>query len=146
MSAKLHITGTVCSVEPIKYFESNSCVLKFKVVTPNVEKKKDGDEYAPSNFYTVELWNKSATAMEPQIFVSSAEKRCKVYVVGDHVVRNWETADGKKGVEELIKNANVEPYEWQKSEDGASQTTTNTKRPSQPAASKSESESDDVPF
>ena len=108
MSAKLHVTGTVCSVEPIKYFESGSSVLKFKVVTPNVEKKQEGDEYAPSNFYTVELWNKSATAMVDQIFVSSAEKRCKVYVVGDHVVRNWETADGKKGVEELIKNANVE--------------------------------------
>lgn len=144
MSAKLHITGTVCSVEPIKHFESNSCVLKFKVVTPNVEKKKDGDEYAPSNFYTVELWNKSATAMESQIFVSSAEKRCKVYVVGDHVVRNWESGD-KKGVEELIKNANVEPYEWQKSDDNSGQgqtqsTTRTTKAASAPV------DDDSVPF
>jgi len=140
MSAKLHITGTVCSVEPIRYFDSGSSVLKFKVVTPNVEKKKDGDEYAPSNFYTVELWNKSATAMVEQIFVSSAEKRCKVYIVGDHVVRQWESGD-KKGVEELIKNANVEPYEWQKSD----KQNTPKNEGKQPAAS-TPVDDDSVPF
>ncbi len=145
MSAKIHVTGTVSSVEPIKYFESGSCVLKFKVVTPNGMKKEEGDEYAPSNFYTVELWNKSATALEEQIFVSSQEKRCKVYVVGDHVVRPWESGD-KKGVEELIRNANVEPYEWQKTGDSDQrQTQSTTKRSTQPAASTSDSD-DSVPF
>ena len=145
MSAKIHVTGTVSSVEPIKYFESGSCVLKFKVVTPNGMKKEEGDEYAPSNFYTVELWNKSATALEEQIFVSSKEKRCKVYVVGDHVVRPWESGD-KKGVEELIRNANVEPYEWQKTGDSEQRSTpTSTKRSFTPAATQ-ELDPNEIPF
>jgi single-strand DNA-binding protein len=141
MSATLHVTGTVASVEDMKYFDSGKTVLKFSLVTPNGEPKKDGDDYAPSQFYKVELWDKQAKAMEPHVV-----KGAKFYVVGKHVVRHWET-DTAKGIEEQIKYpTTVEPFVWQKSEDDSEQrTTTTTKRPSQPALS-TPVDDDSVPF
>lgn len=140
MSAILHVTGTVASVEEIKTFDSGKTVLKFSLVTPNGEPKKDGDDYAPSQFYKVELWDKQAKAMEQHVV-----KGAKFYVVGKHVVRHWET-DTAKGIEEQIKYpTTVEPFVWQKSEDdGASQTSSNTKRHSTPVASTPPT--DDCPF
>lgn len=142
MSAIIHVTGTVASVEEIKTFDSGKTVLKFSLVTPNGEPKKDGDEYAPSQFYKVELWDKQAKAMEPHVV-----KGAKFYVVGKHVVRHWET-DTAKGIEEGIKYpTTVEPFVWQKSEDGGEQrsTTTNTKRNSAPVLAETP-DSEDVPF
>ena len=140
MSAIIHVTGTVASVEEIKTFDSGKTVLKFSLVTPNGEPKKDGDEYAPSQFYKVELWDKQAKAMEQHVV-----KGAKFYVVGKHVVRHWET-DTARGIEEQIKYpTTVEPFVWQKSEDdGALQTSSNTKRPSTPVASTPPT--DDCPF
>ncbi len=141
MSAILHVTGTVASVEEIKTFDSGKTVLKFSLVTPNGEPKKDGDEYAPSQFYKVELWDKQAKAMEPHVV-----KGAKFYVVGKHVVRQWET-DTAKGVEEMIKYpTTIEPFVWQKSEDDGEQrsTTTSTKHASAPVVSTTDDDS--VPF
>ena len=141
MSAILHVTGTVASVDEIKTFDSGKTVLKFSLVTPNGEPKKDGDEYAPSQFYKVELWDKQAKAMEPHVV-----KGAKFYVVGKHVVRHWET-DTAKGIEEQIKYpTTVEPFVWQKPEDdGASQTQSNTKRALQPVATE-EPDPNDISF
>lgn len=142
MSAIIHVTGTVASVEEIKTFDSGKTVLKFSLVTPNGEPKKDGDEYAPSQFYKVELWDKQAKAMEQHVV-----KGAKFYVVGKHVVRNWET-DTAKGIEEGIKYPTVvEPFVWQKSEDDGEQrsTTTSTKRASTTPAAQTPDDSD-VPF
>lgn len=137
MSAIIHVTGTVASVEDMKYFDSGKNVLKFSLVTPNGEPKKEGDDYAPSQFYKVELWDKQAKAMEPHVV-----KGAKFYVVGKHVVRQWET-DTAKGVEEQIKYpTTVEPFVWVKDEEQT--TTTATKRTSVPAASVPDDDS--VPF
>ncbi len=142
MSAILHVTGTVASVEDMKYIYSGKNVLKFSLVTPNGEPKKDGDEYAPSQFYKVELWDKQAKAMERHVV-----KGAKFYVVGKHVVRHWET-DTAKGTEEGIKYpTTVEPFVWVNEDDGASQertTTASTKRPSAPAAQVVDDDS--IPF
>lgn len=142
MSAIIHVTGTVASIEGMKYFESGKNVLKFSLVTPNGEPKKEGDDYAPSQFYKVELWDKQAKAMEPHVI-----KGAKFYVVGKHVVRQWESDNGSKGVEEMIKYpTTVEPFVWQKSEDDGEQrqTSSSTKRPSTPAAQTPNNS--DVPF
>ena len=118
MSAQIQVTGTIASVDPIKYFDSGKFVLKFSIVTPNGEHKKDGDEYAPSQFYKVELWDKAAKSMERHIVKGS-----KAYVRGNHVSRHWET-DTAKGIEEQIKYAVVEPFVWVNDNDYAQETTT----------------------
>lgn len=132
MSATLTVFGTISSVEDLKYVGNQSKpVLKFSVVTPNGEPKKEGDKYAPSQFYKVEVWDKQALALQQHIV-----KGVKVLVSGNHVVREWET-DNAKGVEQMIKYPKIELAEWQAS-DGQ-----------QPAATKTETPStndDDVPF
>ena len=120
MSAQIQVTGTIASVEPIKYFDSGKSVLKFSIVTPNGEAKKEGDLYAPSQFYKVELWDKMAKSMEKHIIKGS-----KAYVRGNHVSRAWET-ETAKGVEEQIKYAIVEPFTWVNDSDDSSQEATAT--------------------
>lgn len=139
MSAILHVTGTVASVEDMKYFDSGKNVLKFSLVTPNGEPKKDGDEYAPSQFYKVELWDKQAKAMERHIV-----KGAKLYIVGKHVVRHWESDNGSKGIEEGIKYpTTIEPFVWVNNGDAPQEQT--TKRTSAPAALH-EPDPNDIPF
>jgi len=137
MSAQIQVTGTIASVDSIKTFDSGKCVLKFSIVTPNGEPKKDGDEYAPSQFYKVELWDKAAKSMEKHIIKGS-----KAYVRGNHVSRAWEN-DTSKGIEEQIKYATVEPFVWVN--DGSSSQETYTATKSTTTTSQNTANSD-MPF
>lgn len=43
----------------------DKCLLEISISAPTGERKKEGQDYAPSNIYRVTLWDKRAAALAP---------------------------------------------------------------------------------
>lgn len=148
MTISINLTGATVSKDPeLKYFDSGSSVLKINVRAANGEKKAEGDDYAPAEWFTIEIWGKLGITLAELIHKHSKEDPCRLNVIGNFVSRKW-TTDTSSGVELLIKNPSSVELVDRKWEDAATEEapvakTTTTKK----AAPKASTEnSSDIPF
>lgn len=149
MSISINLTNATVSKDPeLKYFESGSSVLKINVRAANGEKKAEGEDYAPAEWFTVEIWGKLGVTLAELIHKHSKENPCRINVIGNFVSRKWKT-DTSEGVELLIKNpSSVELVDrkWEDSEETPTSTkSVATKKKVVPETS-SDEQPDDLPF
>lgn len=104
MTISINLTNATVSKDPeLKYFESGSSVLKINVRAANGEKKVEGEDYAPAEWFTIEIWGKLGVTLAELIHKHTKEDPCRINVIGNFVSRKWKT-DTSEGVELLIKN------------------------------------------
>lgn len=104
MTISINLTNATVSKDPeLKYFESGSSVLKINVRAANGEKKAEGEDYAPAEWFTIEIWGKLGVTLAELIHKHTKEDPCRINVIGNFVSRKWKT-DTSEGVELLIKN------------------------------------------
>jgi single-stranded DNA-binding protein len=147
MSIKITLSDATVSQDPeLKYFDSGNSVLKVKVRALNGEKKADGEQYAPAEWITVEIWNKLGVTLAEKIHKHTAENPCRLFVLGNLVTRTYQANDGSTKTELLIKNPSDIVLLDRKfdNESAVESTATTTKRPSTPAAQTPNT--DDCPF
>jgi len=147
MSIKVILSDATVSQDPeLKYFDSGNSVLKIKCRALNGEKKADGDQFAPAEWITVEIWNKLGVSLAPLVHKHTSDNPCRLFVIGNLVTRTYEANDGSTKTELLIKNPSDVKLLDRKFDNDATETpvATTTKRPSAPAAQTPDDDS--VPF
>ena len=143
MTISINLTNATVSKDPeLKYFESGSSVLKINVRAANGEKKAEGEDYAPAEWFTIEIWGKLGVTLAELIHKHTKEDPCRINVIGNFVSRKWKT-DTSEGVELLIKNPSSVELVDRKWDNEAVETP--TKRATS-ASGKQTSDNSDVPF
>ena len=143
MTISINLTNATVSKDPeLKYFESGSSVLKINVRAANGEKKAEGEDYAPAEWFTIEIWGKLGVTLAELIHKHTKEDPCRINVIGNFVSRKWKT-DTSEGVELLIKNPSSVELVDRKWDNEAVETP--TKRATS-TSGKQTSDNSDVPF
>jgi single-stranded DNA-binding protein len=101
MSNSISGFGKIIGIKQKTAEELNSKegLLEISVSVPTGQKKKEGDDYAPSNIYTITLWGTRADALAPY---ASTEKH--VYFSGTLAASAYVTKDGNTGVQLAVLN------------------------------------------
>lgn len=86
------IIGTKFKTAEELNLTGDKCLLEISISAPTGERKKEGQDYAPSNIYRVTLWDKRASALAPY-----AVEGKSAYVTG------------KLGVPNMYMNKDGEP-------------------------------------
>ena len=97
--ANVSITGNI-GRDPELRQAGQSNVLKFSVADSEYIYSKDGD--SPSQWYSVEVWGKSAERLAQRL-----AKGTKVTVYGQLVQRPYTSKAGKEGISMDVKDARV---------------------------------------
>lgn len=139
----VNLSEATVSQEPeIKSFDSGSVVLKIKVRVANGEPKKEGDQYAPAEWFTIEVWGKLAQSLAPMLHKHSDEAPCRLNVTGSLVTRTYQAGDGTQKTEMLIKNPyKVDLLDRKYSNEKSLPSAKSTTKPVTPSTN-----DDDVPF
>ena len=126
MSILITLSDATVSQDPeLKYFDSGSSVLKVKCRALNDEKKAEGDQYAPSEWITVEIWNKLGVTLAPLLHKHTPDNPCRLFVAGDLVTRTYLNKEGVEKTELMIKNpSKVRLLDRKYDNDSAQETTT----------------------
>lgn len=143
MTISINLTNATVSKDPeLKYFESGSSVLKINVRAANGEKKAEGEDYAPAEWFTIEIWGKLGVTLAELIHKHTKEDPCRINVIGNFVSRKWKT-DTAEGVELLIKNPSSVELVDRKWDNEAVETPTKS---ATSTSGKQTSDNSDVPF
>lgn len=140
MSIKITLFEATVSQDPeLKNFDSGSSVLKVKVRALNGEKKAEGEQYAPAEWITVEVWGKFGVALADKIHKHTTDNPCRLSVLGNLVTRSYQANDGTTKTELLIKNPSDivlldRKYDNDATAESTTTTTTSTKKNNVPAA------------
>ena len=126
MSILTILSDATVSQEPeLKYFDSGSSVLKVKCRALNGEKKAEGDQYAPAEWITIEIWNKLGVTLAALLHKHSPENPCRLFVAGNLVTRTYKNKDGDEKTELIIKNpSQVKLLDGKYDNDSVQETTT----------------------
>lgn len=103
MTTSINISGYIVGEPNFVTFESGSQKLSVLVSARNGDRKREGEEYAPTNLYNIELWGNYATAMQPYLLAGT-----QVFVSGRHVVESWNDPEGNKHQKNVIKDPNID--------------------------------------
>lgn len=145
MSILTILSDATVSQEPeLKYFDSGSSVLKIKCRALNGEKKAEGDQYAPAEWITVEIWNKLGVTLAPLVHKHTSDNPCRLFVAGNLVTRTYQNKDGVEKTELIIKNPSQVKLLDRKYDNDSEQETTATRTTK--AAVSTPVDDDSIPF
>lgn len=113
MSAKITLVGRLFEDPVVRYFENGGMITTFQMRIVNGLKKEDGDQYAPSDFYKVEVNKGQAENVGKYL-----RKGDFVVAMGNLALQSYNKKDGTKGHTLLVKYAEVQ-YDYSIIERGA---------------------------
>ena len=99
--AKIVVSGIIATEPNLRELDSGKVLLEVVISCRNGRKKKEEDQYEPSNMYSVTIWDNYANALKDVL-----NKGDRVTVFGHHVIETFELKDGSgKGTKSCIDNA-----------------------------------------